>query len=169
MTLEHIHYYGIYHQDIKIENILIKEDHTPLIIDFGASVILYDKASGRYLNTSSPDSAAIEQLSLNYPPEINESTDVFSVGVLMYKILTGNYPVTAKKREEAVKIGEKDPYIPLSSMNFSCLSKDTLNTIDKALSLYQEDRYPDTKAFRLALEEKGFWKKVTGFLLKNKL
>lgn len=163
LTLEHIHYYGIYHQDIKIENILIKEDNTPLLIDFGASVILYDKKSGRYLNTSSPDSAAIEQLSLNYPPEINESTDVFSVGVLMYKILTGEYPVSAKEREQAVQIGEKDPYIPLSSMNFSCLNKQTLKSIDKALSLYQEDRYPNANVFRMALERKSYLDRVIEF------
>lgn len=168
LTLEHIHYYNIFHQDIKIENILIKQDKTPLIIDFGASVILYDKPSGKYLNTSSPDSAAIEQLSLNYPPEINESTDVFSVGVLMYKILTGAYPISVKQREQAVQIAEKDPYVPLVSMNFSCLSKNTLKAIDKALSLYQEDRYPNTKAFRLALEDQGVWQKLTSFLNKNK-
>jgi len=137
LTLEHIHYYNIFHQDIKVENILIKKDGTPLIIDFGASVILYDKASGRYLNTSSPDSSAIEQLSLNYPPEIDESTDVFSVGVLIYKILTGKYPISSRKREQAVQIGEKDPYKPLSSKNFSCFDKQFLKSIDKALNLYQ--------------------------------
>jgi serine/threonine protein kinase len=164
LTLEHIHFYNIYHQDIKLQNILIKKDLTPLLIDFGGSAILYDKKTGEYLNTASTDSAALEQLSLNYPPEINKSTDVYSVAVLMYKILTGNYPINAKKREQAIERGNTDPYISLSSKKLSCFQRHTLLAIDKALNLYVEDRYNDTKEFRLALNKNNFWYQIKIFL-----
>lgn len=163
LTLEHIHFYSIYHQDIKYENILIKKDSTPLIIDFGASVILYNKKTGKYLNTASPETAAIEQLSLNYPPEINKGTDIYSVAVLIYKILTGHYPINAKKREQAIEKGEPDPYISLNSKKNSCFHKKTLMSIDKALSLYSEERYNDTKEFRLALNKNKNWYQIKKF------
>ena len=166
LVIEHIHHFKIYHQDIKIENILIKEDLTPLIIDFGASTILYDKKSGKYLNTTSSNSAAIEQLSLNYPPEINESTDIYSIAAVIYKILTGNYPINSKTRERCVEQGKEDPYVPLSSKALPLFDKHTLYCIDKALSLYQEERYANTKAFRLALKKPTLWLKVKNILLK---
>ena len=164
LILEHIHSYNIYHQDIKYENILIKKDSTPLIIDFGASVILYDKKTGKYLNTASPETAAIEQLSLSYPPEINESTDVYSVAALIYRILTGRYPVNAKEREEAIEKGKPDPYISLNSKKYSCFHKNILISIDKALSLYPEDRYSNAKEFRLALNKNKTWHQIKNFL-----
>lgn len=163
LTLEHIHFYDIYHQDIKIENILIKKDLTPLIIDFGASAILYDKKTGKYLNTASPDSAALEQLSLNYPPEINKSTDVYSVAVLIYKVLTGSYPINVKTREQAIEKGELDPYLPLTSKNFPCFHNNFLNAINKALNLYSEERFNNTKEFRLSLEKHRKWKQIKEF------
>lgn len=158
--LEDIHQQNIYHQDIKLENILIKEDKTPLLIDFGGSIILYDKILGKYLNTASPDSAALEQLSLNYPPEITNSTDVYSVAALIYRILTGNYPTNAKVREYAINNGKQDPYVSLCSKGLSCFNKKTLAKIDKALNLYQEERYSTATEFRLALEKKTLWQKL---------
>jgi serine/threonine protein kinase len=160
LTLEHIHHYNIYHQDIKLDNILIKKDLTPLIIDFGASTLIYDKKSGKYLNTTSPHSAALEQLSLNYPPEIDKSTDVYSVAALIYKILTSNYPINAKIREQLIEQGKSDPYIPLISRNLFCFDKNFLIAIDKALSLYPEERYFDAKEFRLALNKNKPWYKI---------
>ena len=165
LTLEHVHFYNIYHQDIKIENILIKEDLTPLIIDFGASAIIYDKETGKYLNTASPDSAALEQLSLNYPPEINKSTDVYSVAVLIYKILTGHYPINVKIREKAIEKGEPDPYIPLTSEKFPCFNNNFLNAINKALNLYSEDRFNNARDFRQALEKEKLWLKIKKFFI----
>jgi len=165
LTLEHIHFYDIYHQDIKIENILIKKDLTPLIIDFGASAILYDKKTGKYLNTASPESAALEQLSLNYPPEINKSTDVYSVAVLIYKILTGSYPINVKTREQAIEKGEPDPYVSLTSKNLPCFHNNFLNAINKALNLYSEERFNNTREFRFALEKNRKWKQIKEFLI----
>ena len=163
LILEHIHSYNIYHQDIKYENILIKKDSTPLIIDFGASVILYNKKTGKYLNTASPETASIEQLSLSYPPEINKSTDVYSVAALIYRVLTGHYPINAKEREQAIEKGKPDPYISLNSKKYSCFHKNILISIDKALSLYPEDRYIDTKEFRLALNKNKIWYQIKSF------
>jgi len=160
LTLEHIHHYNIYHQDIKLENILIKKDLTPLIIDFGASTLIYDHKSGKYINTTSPHSAALEQLSLNYPPEIHKNTDVYSVAALIYKILTGNYPINAKTREQFVEQGKPDPYIPLISKNLFSFDRIFLISIDKALNLYPEDRFFDTKEFRLALDKNKPWYKI---------
>jgi len=164
LILEEIHTYNIYHQDIKLENVLIQEDKNPLLIDLGGSVILYDKISGSHLNTTSPDSASLEQLSLNYPPEITKSTDVYSVAALIYKILIGNYPTNAKIREISINKGDRDPYIPLTSKGLTCFNKTTLQKIDKALSLYQEERYESATEFINALEKQTIWQVICSYI-----
>lgn len=166
-AIQHIHQYHIYHQDIKMDNIRIKEDFSPLIIDFGSSVILCDKKSGRYLNTASSNYSAIEQLSLNYPPEINESTDIYSTALLMYKILTGKYPPSSKEREYAIEHGLKDPYMPLYTQNLSCLNSNILTSLDKALNLYSETRYKNIQEFQQALKKQSIWQKIYLFLKLN--
>jgi len=164
ISLEHIHSHNIYHQDIKMENIRIKEDKTPLIIDFGSSAILHNKNTGKYFNTASIECAAIEQLSLNYPPEINKSTDIYSTAALIYKILTNNYPVNAKKRALDVESGLPDPYVSLTSKKLPCFLKHTLVTIDKALQLYPENRFHNAKTFRDALLKYNLYYKIISYL-----
>ena len=165
LTLEHIHYHKIYHQDLKIENILIKNNGTPLIIDFGSSVILQDKQSGHYFNTASADTAAIEQLSLNYPPEINESTDIYSLALIFYKIIMKEYPPSSKSREFAIERGEPDPYLPLTIKKFPCFHKHQLDTINKALELYPEDRQQNVQEFLQEFNNKPMWNRFKKILL----
>ncbi|WP_029913803.1 protein kinase domain-containing protein [Pelobacter seleniigenes] len=85
----------IIHRDLKPDNILIRKDLTPTIIDLGIAKSLNpgtrDITSPFFHTPCTPRFAAPEQL-LNKKTEISYKSDQFSIGVIGYLILTGRYP-----------------------------------------------------------------------------
>lgn len=146
-TLDCIHKSFIYHQDIKMENILLTMDNQVLLIDFGSSKILYNKTDNTYFNMTSLEIAAIEQIKLSYPPEVSAATDIYNLASVMYCVLTSTYPISSIIREKCIETSNVDPYIPLCTLKKIKIDKKVLKCIDKALSFYPEDRYQDVKHF----------------------
>jgi len=152
---EHMHNVKIYHQDIKLENILIRNDHTPLILDFGASIILYDEKRKKYFNATTPRYAAPEQIELSQPPAIDQRTDIYALGVLAYKLVTDTFPPKAEERLKALDEGHEDPYTPLEIQKIYGYEITLLKAIDKALKLLPEERFQNAKEFNNALLKKN--------------
>lgn len=87
--IEYLHEKGIVHQDIKPENILVdKRNRRALIISLG--ICVYDKltetqdGTPNYRNYTAPE--------LFEEKTKDRRTDIYSVGVILYKMLTGHYP-----------------------------------------------------------------------------
>ncbi len=152
--LKQIHQTGVTHQDIKAENILIREDGSPILLDFGASVILYDDESEKYFNAATPRYAAIEQINVDQPPKINQTSDLYAVGVLLYKLVTDTFPPKSKERMDAIVKGKKDPYVPLGNKKRNGYDSHLLKAIDKALKLSQDERFQTAQEFSDALKNR---------------
>ena len=160
--LEQVHKVGVYHQDIKLDNILIREDGSPILLDFGASVILYDEETKKYFNAATPRYAAIEQINVDQPPKINQTSDIYAMGVLLYKLITDTFPPKSKERLDAIIKGKKDPYIPLGNKKLNGYDSHLLKAVDKALQISQEDRFQSAQAFIDALKNK---KKILQYVI----
>ncbi|MCA0374615.1 MAG: serine/threonine-protein kinase [Gemmatimonadetes bacterium] len=96
-AVQHAHQHFIVHRDIKPSNVLVTEDGTPVLLDFGIGKVLQPDAwtdaatrdttqSGRVLT---PDYAAPEQLRGG---AVSTATDVYALGVLLCELLTGALP-----------------------------------------------------------------------------
>ena len=99
----------IVHRDLKPSNILVTPDGTPKILDFGIAVLLdRDTQHTRtVLERLTVCYASPEQLRGERP--ITTSSDIYSLGVLLYEMVCGRLPYDYPEHEMAARIAEEDP------------------------------------------------------------
>jgi len=147
--LEDIYKLDIYHLDIKPENIIIKKDGTLTLVGFHASTIFYDERSERYRNIFTSEYASPEQININNISEIDQRSDIYSIGVLLYYLITSTLPPKAETRE---KSGKNDPYLSLLKQEFSYkYDISLLSAVDKALSISKKNRFKNPSQFKNAI------------------
>jgi eukaryotic-like serine/threonine-protein kinase len=120
-AVEYAHHNLIVHRDIKPGNILVTAAGVPRLLDFGiAKLIDPESASAGTENTSlafTPWYASPEQVQ---GEPMSTATDVYSLGVLLYELLTGHgpYRIAAPKALEVMKaIVEQEPELPSAAVD----------------------------------------------------
>jgi serine/threonine-protein kinase len=104
-AVEHAHQHGILHRDLKPGNILLDEQGNPLLVDFGlakaqdASLALtrHDQIVG------TPAYMAPEQICQGPDNLLTPQTDVWSLGVLLFELATGELPFNASHAEDVIR------------------------------------------------------------------
>lgn len=187
-AIQHAHQKGIIHRDLKPSNVLIAEHDgkpVPKVIDFGLAKALEQTTKlteetmatefGAIVGTihyMSPEQAGMDFL------DIDTRTDIYSLGVMLYELLTGSTPLdrATLKQQALLKvleiIREKDPPRPSDRLKES---SDTISTVSdsreitpvrlkailsgeldwvvmKALEKERERRYPTANDFAIDVE-----------------
>ncbi|MBR2127063.1 MAG: ankyrin repeat domain-containing protein [Akkermansia sp.] len=144
-ALKYLHVNNIYHRDVKPANILLTEEGTPVLIDFGTARAIISERSATLVG--SPGYSPIEQITVR--GKRGPWTDIYSLGATCYRLITGERPLEANDR----LIEETDPLRPLANRAelFSRFSPAFLATIDKALAIRGKDRWQSTDEWLTAL------------------
>lgn len=133
--LKVVHKNKYLHRDIKPGNIIIRDDGSPVLIDFGSARQALGAKSRSITAIVSPGYAPLEQYSVrgNQGPW----TDIYALGAVAYKCLTGKIPPDA-----TVRIKD-DPYIPVHEASEAAKPSHFLKAVDIALAPDPDDRPKD--------------------------
>lgn len=130
-AVQHAHQKGIIHRDLKPSNILVApydDRPVPKVIDFGLAKAMHQRLTERTLHTAhetvigTPLYMSPEQAQLNNL-DVDTRSDVYSLGVLLYELLTGTTPLEKARFKEAAWdeirriIGEEEPPRPSTRLS----------------------------------------------------
>lgn len=150
LALEHAHEHGVIHRDIKSQNIMLLRDGSIKVMDFGIARFaredirsMNDKAIGS-VHYISPEQACGKQADVK--------SDIYSVGILLYEMLTGTMPFNGTTPEgiamqhmkgHATPLQEKNPEIP----------QGLCEIVEKAMQKDKNLRFRSAKEMLSAIEE----------------
>lgn len=151
-AVEHLHRHGVVHRDLKPSNILLDAAGEPYVTDFGLAKVFTPGSeattTGAVLGTPSymsPEQAA------GQPSRIGPASDVYSLGAVLYEMLTGRPPFHRENPVETLlEVLNGEPMLPREvnprvprALELICL---------KCLARSPEDRYPSAEALADDLE-----------------
>lgn len=148
-ALTHAHGLGILHRDVKPENIMIRQDGVVKLMDFGiAQMIDLQRMTVTGQLLGSPAYMSPEHVE---GQPLDFRTDVFSVGILLYQLVTGELPFAGRNPHEILKRIAECRYEPAHRRN-PLVGKELERIIDRAMARLPDDRYPDISEMLTALE-----------------
>ncbi|MBF0186717.1 MAG: SEL1-like repeat protein [Magnetococcales bacterium] len=146
-----LHHADFIHRDIKPDNIFIRvKDGTPVLLDFG-SARRKGGTDGSMTAMLTPSYAPMEQ----YFEEANRQgpwTDIYSLGAVMYRCISGRKPVGAPQRSNAVMRNQPDPLVSAQEIGEGRYSPSLLKAIDLALAVVETDRPQNIEEWLHAVE-----------------
>lgn len=145
--LLYVHKLNYIHRDIKPANIVIREDNTPVLIDFGTARDVLNNNSEDLTQIFTKGYAPVEQC---YPKLAKQGpwTDIYALGATLYFAITGNVITSSKDRsinDVYQPLVDLAPYNQMYSLHF-------LKAIDDALSCNPDERPQDLEAWNNALK-----------------
>ncbi len=134
-ALRVIHVFGILHRDLKPANVMLREDNSPVLIDFGLARRSMDDAGttgvGQVLGSPyyiSPEQAQGQR--------VDARTDLYSLGVMFYEMLTGQRPYGGRS---AVAIMAQQTTAPVPTLPAPTQAQQPL--LDRLMAKQQSERY----------------------------
>ena len=141
--LEVIHARAILHRDLKPNNIMLREDGAPVIIDFGAARDFQARHSRSITAIATAGYAPPEQYGVG--GQQGPWSDLYALGAIAYRAVSGEPPVDSLRRLR------KDPLVPAVVAGAGKYDEALLRTIDWMLKIDEEDRPTSVEQVREAL------------------
>jgi serine/threonine-protein kinase len=140
------HELGIIHRDLKPENMMINQRGILKIMDFGLAMeikpqqvanAIGDGGANETTVAGTPKYMAPEQFSAG---ELDQRTDIYAVGIILYTLLAGKTPFNAKDIDSLALMHFKETAADLATIVES-VPTELVTIINKAMEKHQDDRY----------------------------
>ena len=145
-ALDHAHRRGVFHRDVKPDNVLIDERGRPRLIDFGLAK-REDRDWGLTLDGAvlgTPAYMSPEQ-SDGRSNQADDLSDIYSLGVLFYELLYGRLPTDSVDEGRATKAGTPDRVVASRTI-IPPIPEELDSICKKAMAPDPKGRYPDAQA-----------------------
>ena len=155
-ALDYAHRNGIVHRDIKPGNILL-HDGRPMVADFGIALAVSNSAGGRTTEVGlllgtphymSPEQATAER-------ELTPRSDIYSLGCVLYEMLTGEPPHTGTSAQQIIRSVVNDDVRPVADLRKS-VPLNVAAATAVSLEKLPADRFESALGFAEALEDPTF-------------
>jgi tetratricopeptide (TPR) repeat protein len=148
LAIESAHAEGIIHRDLKPQNVIVRPDGSPSVLDFGIAKRLNSDSlsltkSGAVLGT--PAYMAPEQAS---GEKVGPLADVYALGAILYECLTGRAPFSGPQIQVLYSVLHKDPPLPQSVRK---IHRDLQTICLHCMEKSPANRYPSAGALALDL------------------
>src|SRR5262249_43449184 len=115
------HAAGVIHRDIKPENIMVRDDGYVKVLDFGLARLEASKRRDGVLQTKTNPGTLMGTLRYMSPEQasgeqVTSATDIFSLGVVLYELVTGRRPFDARNELEVLQAIGTRPVLPPSRL-----------------------------------------------------
>ncbi len=143
MAMDYASGRGLVHRDLKPENLLLNQAGDLKISDFGASQLMNSEATQLTGMVGSPSYMSPEQIA---EQELDARSDIFSLGIVLYELLTGERPFQADNVMTLLYQITHAAHVPLRARRAG-LPAAVERLIDMALQKEPQNRFPSWRAF----------------------
>lgn len=151
-ALEYAHQHGVIHRDIKPENLLLTKDGSTLVADFGIARALSastDQLTQTGMSVGTPTYMSPEQAAGDR--HVDARTDVYSLGTVLYEMLTGGPPFTGPTAQ-AVIAKRLSGVVPRVRDVRPSVPESVEHAVTRALASLTADRFASAAEFARALQ-----------------
>ena len=147
-ALAAVHLAGFVHRDVKPRNIMRDRTGRIVLMDFGTGQDIVDPTGEGRMNIAGTPPYMAPEVLAGQPATV--ASDVYSVGVLLYHLVTSAYPVEGRTIDEITAahlqgrrtpLGQRRPDLPLPFMGI----------VERAIAVRPEERWPSAATLREAL------------------